>query len=393
MSESDRRDVALTVEIIEPDGTIIEAEQPGTQPAESSTIAPAEPPRQWSWIVGAAVLVLAAAISTRLLTDGRESEPMIGEPLGIVDGPDIDVDEEIPLAVFPLFGRSWQHDLVFTSGSTVTAIDLNTGDQRALGSLGVESGFRMVRVINRDIHVAGFDGIYELTGGESRRLSPPISNGTGGQIILGNYWTEQTPTVGDSVLTHLWTGVEVDLVGITDFTVIDDDIFFEKGGRIGRLDASGAEVDWAAGELLATGPSRVAWRECRSPDDCSYWAGTAQNPRDVPLAAAAEAALVSAPATGRGFRGATEVLSPSGRYAWTGRRTETDFEVDLVDLRTGNSITIDNLLSVPVFAPDESTMFTTNRGSIVAVDTETGALRRIPTGGVNVFVPFTFFPR
>jgi hypothetical protein len=387
VSERGRRDVALNVEIIEPDGTVVAGEQPGPQ----SAAAP-EPPRQWIWILGAAVLILAAAISARLLTGGRESEPVIGEPLGILSRPYIGIDEETTNAAFPLFGRNWQHDLVFTSGSTVTAIDLNTGDQRALGSLGVESGFRTVRVINGTVHVAGFDGIYELSGGESRRLSPPISDGTGGQVILGNYWTEQSPNVGDSVLTHLLTGVEVSLIGVTDFTVVDDDIFFEKGGRIGRLGDSDTGVDWAAGELLATGPSRVAWRECRSPDDCSYWAGTAHEPREVPLVADAEAALVSAPATSRGLRGATELLSPSGRYAWTDQRTETDFGVDLVDLQTGGSITIDNLLSVPVFSPDESTMFTTNSGSIIAIDTETGTFRRIRTGGVNVFVPFTFIP-
>lgn len=321
--------------------------------------------------------VLVAAV---LLTRENDSTTTPADPLGILDGTGITTDDAVD-ATFPLFDRTWEQDVVTVVDGNVVVIDLDTGERRTVGSAG--SAFvAQLAVVDGEIYTSDF--------GEVRRVADtgtdPVAAGDDdlGTVIVGNFAQSQNRFFsGDATLTHLASGVEIELAAVVRYAAVGDHIFFEQGGTIGIIDRDGVERDWARGELLMVGEQSVAWRHCASIGDCSYWTGTASEPEQQALDATTAANTLLFGSTtnsgGGGFLGQVPLLSPTGRHAWniSIRGDFADVDIQLVDLQTGAFLDWDDGFNQPWWTPDESAIFMTSGSSILVVDTESGRTERI----------------
>ena len=160
-------------------------------------------------------------------------------------------------------------------------------------------------------------------------------------------------------------------------------MFASKGGTIVLLDAEGEERAWASGEIMGVARSGITWRECSQPDDCTYWAGSSDQPKRRKLDADAAASLVLAEVlylSGFGGINGGHILSPSLQTAVSYQLTEDgDLAIHLTDLTTGDSVKVEPTDNFPTFLSDESAVFVPSGNSIVAIDTATGTTQRILT--------------
>lgn len=384
-----RDDIPVAVEILDSAGNVV-AGGDRTEPAS----APGEP--RWrpgkTWIIGLVVASGMLFIAVFVLVDDPEShDPEVSDPLELLALETLDLTVGQADATFPLFGRSWDHDLI-VAGETVLQVDLNTGRTVELGGDEPVGPIRAVRVIERRVFSAGFDGVHELT--EAVRI--PIAPGTStfaGQAITGNYVYTDTFFAEEISFTHLVTSQVIHLDGAVRFAAVGDDLYFEKGGILAVVDAEDRRREWAEGELLAVGRNHIAWRECPSVDACEYWAGVVDDPRAVPLGTIAEEVLLLPGRIGGDEYRWVEFLSPSGRYAWT---LDTTGEqrlgpgISLVDLQSEAAIRLSGS-GPPVLAPDETAVFATGLDATIAVDTTTGDAVRLALPGVGE-APIAFLP-
>lgn len=390
-----RDDIPVAVEILDSAGNVVA----GGERAE-----PAAAPRgpRWrpgkTWIIG---LITVAGMFTALFVlvdDPEPRDPEISDPLALLALDTLDLTVGQGDATFPLFGRSWDHDLI-VAGETVLQVDLNTGRTIELGG---ESGgdplgpIRAIRVIDRRVFSFGTDGVHELTEKLPLRVAPDTSTFAGQAItgnITGNYVYADTFGAEEIAFTHLATGREIHLGGAARFAAVGDDLYYETGGILAVVDADDRRREWARGELLAIGRNHIAWRECPAVDTCRYWAGVIDDPRAVPLGPSAEAVLTLPGRVGRELYRWLEFLSPSGRYGWRYETTGdqgTGPGITLVDLQSDATITFPGS-GAPVLSPDETAVFVTGLGATIAVDSTTGDAVRLALPGIGE-APIAFLP-
>lgn len=383
-------DIPEGLEVLDETGVVIAA---GDGPQTPTPTLP-DPPvrRRWPLVLAAMLAIGLAAVALRILLDDDEPATTPPEPLGILQHASIDFATST-LATYPLFDRAWNDDLVALTDAGLTVIDLGTGTQRAIR---LPDDARVDHATVIDGELTAFDGstVYRITDAgveELYRLSD--APGLPGSALIGGFltrWNEITETV----FFDASTGEPVDPGPSRHVAIVGDRLFAQRGERIVSVDATTA-TNWTSGEMLIAGSGTVLWRQCREPDDCRYWAGTADDPRALELDPIVAAPILVDTAamfgTARNDLFSPTLVSPSGRFLWLleADSNRFDFDLHLVDLVSGDIADVDDAAGLATFSPDES-VIVSDHGGLVALDTASGERVTIAIdGGVRdvLFVP------
>lgn len=384
-------DIPEGLEILDADGAVIaagrEGPAPTTEPAASSS------PRRWPLVVGAAAVIAAVGFVLVLLfaeDDGPAAEPPAS--LGMLAGAELTVVPE-GAASFPLFGRAWLHELMVGSPVGWTFVDLNTGAQRTVPV--PEDDRRAATVRDGQVFVAIDDTIHRLEGDTLTEVwradRPPLRE----YVSLGHGVALLHDFDDELLMFDVATGNALQPDPSRRIEIAAGVAYAQQGQHILAFEDSGRVSTWATGELLDSGARSILWRSCDG-TDCAFWAGTPDDPEAMRLdGATARHVFFERPDYYPEIRSSEiELISPTGRLAWSIRPTDGEpwFDLELVDLVTGDFAELpSDGFELGVFDPDESVLATSDDGEVLMVDTATGAVVAIPgveaNPGTLLFVP------
>ncbi|GJM38205.1 MAG: hypothetical protein DHS20C19_15720 [Acidimicrobiales bacterium] len=382
-------DIPEGLEILDAEGAVIAA---GTESAPPPTEpAPARGPRRWSLLAGAAAIVAVAGLVVVLLF--ADDEPAAEPPasLGMLAGAELAVSPEAA-ASYPLFGRAWQHELMVGTPVGWTFVDLNTGAQRTVPV--PEDDRREATVRDGQVFVAVDDTIHRLDGDTLtevwRAELPPLRE----YVSLGHGVALLHDFDDELLMFDVATGNALQPDPSRRIELAAGVAYAQQGQHIRAFEGSGTVSTWATGELLDSGAHSILWRSCDEAA-CSFWAGTPDDPRAVPLdATTAGHVFLERLDFYPEFRtSGIEIISPTGRLAWSIRPFgEPGFEIELVDLVTGDFAGLPrDGFDLGVFDPDETVLATSDDSEVLVVDTATGSVVAIPgveaSPGTLLFVP------